>query len=406
MRVLHVLPSVAPSYGGPSAALIGLSRALATRGVYSETVTTDLGYAEGSLPCDGRLTEDRNMRVRYFPRLFSQWLPRDFALSPQLGRWLKVNVANYDIVNIHGLFNYPSSMAAAVAYKAGVPYIIRPCGMLDPWCLRQRRMKKRLYLRLYDDQVLRRAAAISFTTDEEARVAYKVSPTPTSVVIPLGVDQVNESNPETVPLPTGLGKQIILFLSRIDQKKGLDLLLLALARLRQVRDDFLCVIAGNGSAAYEAKIKNEVYANNLEGWVHFTGFVEGKRKQQLLKNAACFVLPSYQENFGVSVVEAMSAGCPVIISDQVNLHKEVSAAHAGWVIHCDADELFRALNRILSDETSRRVMGTNGQTLAREKYSWGNISRQVLSLYEICVRRHHCRDFPDLDTSQKERVIS
>jgi glycosyltransferase involved in cell wall biosynthesis len=158
-------------------------------------------------------------------------------------------------------------------------------------------------------------------------------------------------------------------------------------RLKAVRDDFICVVAGSGRASYEEKIKNEVKSNGLEDCVHFAGFVKGQMKQQLLRSAVCFVLPSYQENFGLSVAEAMAAGCPVIISDQVNIHEEVTAARAGLVVRCDAGEIFGALNVLLSDEASRREMGLNGQKLARERYSWDRISEQVLSLYETCIKQ-------------------
>lgn len=403
MRVLHVLPSLAPSYGGPSTALIGLSRALAARGVDSETITTDLGDDVETSLCDGRLIETQGLRVRCFPRLFSALLPRDFAFSPRLSRWLKAHVKEYDILNIHGLFSYPNSIAAAIAYRAGVPYVIRPCGMLDPWCLRQSRMKKLVYLRLFENRVLRNASALSFTTEEESHAAYKVIPSTTRVVIPLGVDAASVEEGEAAPVPSSLDKQMILFLSRLDQKKGLDLLLPALVRLKGVRDDFLCVIAGSGRASYEARIKVEVKSSKLEDVVHFKGFVKGKQKEQLLRSAACFVLPSYQENFGVSVAEAMSAGCPVIISDRVNIHREVATARAGRVVHCDVDELFDALNEVLSDPASRREMGLNGQRLAREKYCWERISERVLKLYENCIRRHRKLAATDFDAFPTER---
>jgi glycosyltransferase involved in cell wall biosynthesis len=397
MRVLHVLPSLAPSYGGPSAALIGLSHALSARGVYSETITTDLG-CDGKMNIDdGRLIKSYGINVRYFSRLFSHWLPHDFAFSPRLARWLRAHVKEYDIVNIHGVFNYPNSVAASIARRAGIPYVIRPCGMLDPWCLEQSRLKKRAYLRLFENRVLRNAAAISFTTEEESRVAYKVSPSPDSVIIPLGVNSIEDAPRDPNPPAPQSDKKIILFLSRLDPKKGLDLLLPALVRLKGVRDDFICVIAGGGRHSYEEHIKGEVKLNNIENVVQFAGFVKGRQKQQLLQTAACFVLPSYQENFGVAVAEAMSVGCPVVISDRVNIHREVSAAGAGRVIRCDSVELFHALNALLSDETSRRVMGSNGQALVREKYTWDRISQTVLSLYETCVRRHHGHVSPDFE---------
>jgi glycosyltransferase involved in cell wall biosynthesis len=388
MRVLHVLPSLAPSYGGPSAALIGLSHALSARDVYSETVTTDLGN-DGLRDLNyGQQVVFNGVNVRYFPRVFSRWLPRDFALSPQLAQWLKAHIRNYDIVNIHGLFSYPNSAAANLAYRAGVPYVIRPCGMLDPWCLKQSRLKKKVYLNLFDKKLLRHAAAISFTTQEEAELAYKVKHQSDGVVIPLGVNPIEDASSDTSDFPFLKDRKIILFLSRLDQKKGLDLLLSSLVRLRDTRNDFLCVIAGSGDADYEARIKAEVETKKLEDVVWFSGFVKGNQKYQLLKRASCFVLPSYQENFGISVAEAMGAGCPVVISNQVNIHREVFDSNAGRVVRCDVEELFKALDELLSDEAMQREMGLNGQKLVREKYDWDRISEKVLSLYQRCIEQH------------------
>lgn len=388
MRVLHVLPSLAPSYGGPSAALIGLSRALSMRQVYSETVTTDLGY-EGTHAFDyGGLAKFNGVNVRYFPRRLHTLLPRDFALSPRLARWLKTNIRDYDIVNIHGLFSYPTTVAANIAYRAGVPYVIRPCGMLDPWCLGQSRLKKSAYLRFFDDRLLRHAAAISFTSQEEAKLAHKVKHQPYGVVIPLGINPIEEFSAEIEDFSLLRNKKVVLFLSRLDKKKGLDLLMSSLVHLKKTRDDFLCVIAGSGPADYEAQLRAEVKSRKLEDVVWFSGFVEGDRKRQLLKAATCFVLPSYQENFGISVAEAMAAGCPVVISNQVNIHREISASSAGLVVRCDVDELSRALDELLSNEAMRVRMGINGQKLVREQYNWDKISEEVLSLYQTCIAQH------------------
>jgi glycosyltransferase involved in cell wall biosynthesis len=391
MRVLHVLPSIAPSYGGPSTALIGLSNALSARGVYTETVTTDLGMEEGRNLNYGGLSEFRGVKVRFFPRMLPARLPRDFALSPKLGGWLKAHIRDFDIVNIHGLFNYPNSVAASIAYKAGVPYVIRPCGMLDPWCLKQSRFKKVAYLKLFGYRHLRNAAAFSFTTSEEEKLAYKVARQPPGVVIPLGVTTTEDTR-EQDDLLLPRDKKVILFLSRLDKKKGIDLLISSVARLKDIRNDFLCVVAGGGNAEYEARIKAEVKVKELDDVVWFSGFVEGERKRQLLKAASCFALPSYQENFGLSVAEAMAAGCPVVISDQVNIHKDISESNAGRVVRCDVDELCSALDEVLSDEAMQRTMGLNGQRLVREKYDWDKVGERFITLYKTCIEQHPRRD--------------
>ena len=388
MRVLHVLPSIAPSYGGPSAALIGLSQALSVRNVYSETVTTDLGYEATPDLVYGRLVEFKGINVRYFPRRLSSFFPRDFALAPRLSKWLKNHIRDYDIVNVHGLFSYPNTAAARIAFSAGVPYVIRPCGMLDPWSMNQSAGKKKAYLRIFDQKLLRQAAAISFTTEEEARMAYMAGDRSNGVVIPLGVNLAEHVLLEPADFPFTTDKKIILFLSRLDPKKGLDLLLPSLARLMEVRDDFICLIAGSGDADYETLIRTKVESHRLGEIVRFTSFVDGNLKNQLFRRACCFVLPSYQENFGVSVVEAMAAGCPVIVSDQVNIHQQVSKSQAGRVVRCDVDALFQALNELLSNRELCQRMGLNGQKLVREKYNWDHISKKVISLYQHCIDKN------------------
>lgn len=365
--------------------MAGLSKALREMGVSSETVTTDLGSEGAQLVDSGQPVEFNGVKVRYFSRLLPERLPRDFALSPKLSRWLKAHVKDYDIVNIHGLFSYPNTVAARAAHHADVPYVLRPCGMLDPFCLTQSRLKKSAYLRLFDSTILRNAAAVSFTTEQEAEASYKVRGQGRSAIIPLGVGAAKElGDGATAPFaPTG--KKVILFLSRLDPIKGLDLLLPALARLKTRRDDFLAVIAGGGRAAYESKVKADVASYGIENEVLLTGFIEGGKKRQLLEEATCFVLPSYHENFGVSVAEAMAAGCPVVISDRVNIHTEVSAAGAGRVVACDAVEICNALDDVLSDEAVRLVMATNAQRLVREKYDWSVVGEKVLALYHACI---------------------
>lgn len=400
MRVLHVIPSMAPSYGGPTNALRGLSKALNTRGIYSEVLTTDLGFKKEDSIAYERLVNLNNVNVRFFPRILSAHMPRDFALSPRLARWLRSHVRNYNIVNIHGFFNYPNTVAARIAHNAGVAYIVRTCGMLDPWSLQQSRLEKMTFIKLFGNSILRDAAAISFTTQEEAKKAYKVTSQTNNFIIPLGVNAFEDLTENMTAFPLPSDKKIILFLSRIDPKKGIELLLLALARLKNVRSDFLAVIAGSGSTPYETKIRSLVKATGLTEVVRFVGFVEGERKHQLLKKATCFVLPSYQENFGISVAEAMAAGCPVIISNQVNIHAEVSAARAGKVIHCDSEDLFLTINKLIDDEATLQQMAANGRELVRRKYSWDLIVQETISMYQHCLQQH-TRQF-----SQKSLVHS
>jgi glycosyltransferase involved in cell wall biosynthesis len=384
MRVLQVIPSIDPSYGGPSIALIDLAKSLSSLGITSEIITTDLGMKNGVNY--GQIVDFRGVKVRYFPRILKSWLPRDFALSPQLYRWLTLHITDYDVVHIYGLFSYPNSVAADIAYRAGIPYVIKPCGMLDPWCLKQRALKKRAYLKLVGDRLLKNASAVMFTTKEESNISYKPKTQPKSFIIPLGVDLSGRTKVIDDNFSFPADKKIILFLSRIDPKKGLDLLIPALKRLYSVRNDFIAVIAGNGNAEYETRIRHLVESSGLNEVTHFVGFVDGEKKYHLLEKASCFVLPSYQENFGVSVIEAMGVGCPVVISDQVNIYHDVLSAGAGRVVRCEVDDVFIAIDDLLNNDAARHTMSINGQKLVSEKYNWEKIGSEILQMYQGCLQ--------------------
>lgn len=322
-----------------------------------------------------------------FPRLLRRFLPRDFALSLGLSKWLKDHVVEYDIVNIHGFFNYPVSVAARHAHRAGVPYVLRTCGMLDPGCLAKRRLGKTAFLKLYGDRMLSRAAAISSTSEQEAEVSYKKHGPARRVVIPLGVPEADRVHEEGPALPLPDGKKIVLYLSRLDPIKGLDLLLPAVSHLKQKRSDFFLVIAGGGDAKYEGRIRSEVRRLGLSDDVLLAGPVEGWRKWKLLEEADCFILPSYHENFGVSALEAMAAGCPVVVSNRVGIHAEIAAARAGAVVKCDVRDIASGLDKLLSNEAERRAFGTNGKELALNKYNWDRIGKAVFELYQSCLGR-------------------
>src|SRR5207302_1269525 len=169
--------------------------------------------------------------------------------------------------------------------------------------------------------------------------------------------------------PETVGRAIVLFLSRIDEKKGLDLLLAAFQRIRASRPEALLVIAGEGPATLVLQLKTDAARLGIAADVLWTGFVEGAAKDALLADADLFVLPSYSENFGIAVAEAMAAGLPVVVSDQVAVHTDVTRAGAGVVVACDVSALAGAVEQLLSDPPTRTEMGRNGRAFVSEHYS-------------------------------------
>jgi glycosyltransferase involved in cell wall biosynthesis len=269
--------------------------------------------------------------------------------------------------------------AARIARTAGVPYIFKPCGMLDPWCLAQGRWKKMLYLRLRLKKWLNRAGALHFTSRTEQQLALPLDLKPSSIVESNGVDLGEFENlPARGSLrarfPSIGSRPVVLFLSRVHPKKGLDLLVPAFARAES--SDAMLVIAGPEEDGHGAIVRRLVEQHGLGDRVLFCGMLHGPERVAALADADLFVLPSYQENFGTVVVEALAAGVPVVISDQVNIQEEIAAARVGSVVRTDAGELAKSIAYWLGNEVERKTAGKNGRAFAFQTYNWIDIARR------------------------------
>ncbi len=278
---------------------------------------------------------------------------------------------------------------------------------MDPICLAKSydrrsvslssRAKKKLYLATLGKLDLQRASAFHFTSRGEMEAARPLGLRPPGFVLPHGVEmeQIGEP-PRVLPLreryPQLQGKKVILFLSRLDPKKGLGLLFQALGELAARREDFAIVLAGSGTSAYEARLTALVKNYGLQPRSIFLGHVHGDDKWSLLHQADLFMLPSYHENFGIAVVEAMAAGLPVIISDRVNIHREVKEAGAGLVTGLDAGKIEVALEQLLDDHNLRREMGQRGKHLVANQFSWGKIAREMVGVYEHIINGARMED--------------
>ncbi|MBD2099530.1 glycosyltransferase [Leptolyngbya sp. FACHB-261] len=387
MRVLQIVPSLSLVYGGPSQMVLGLSAALAQAGVTVTVLTTDSnGDFAGTTPLDVPLAvpvAQNGYEVIYF-----RCSPfRRYKFSLELLQWLKVHAHEYDVAHIHALFSPVSTAAARVARQVGLPYILRPLGTLDPADLRKKKLLKQVYAALWERANLAGAAAIHFTSDQEAKVSDRFGAITRDVVLPLGV-----SLPEPLPEPGYARSQLnlpeavplVLFLSRIEPKKGLDLLLPALEALLQAGEQFHFVLAGANpqDPAYEASIRARIAASPLATHTTFTGFIQGSLKAALLQDVDLFVLPSYYENFGIAVAEGMAAGLPVVISDQVHIARNIAEAGAGWVVPCEVNALREALQEAIRDPQQRQLRGAQGKQYAQEHYTWASIARQVMQVYD------------------------
>lgn len=374
-RVLHVIPAVAPRYGGPSAAVYGMCLALRARGVDARVVTTD---ADGSGRLDVPLGEwvDRE-RV---PTLFFRRRGGEAAkLGVGLGRWLRQHVADHDVVHAHAVFSHAPMAAARACRRAGVPYIVRPLGTLDPWSLAQKPLRKWLALRLGVARMLRSAAAIHYTSPGERRLAEEALGLRRGAVIPLGVDPDLERHARegAHELPPQLAQaRFVLALGRLHPKKGLEQLIEAFLACAQ-RGERLA-LAGDGEPGHVAALRRA--AARASERVVFTGWLSGRVKAATLARAAVLAMPSHQENFGLAAAEAMTLGVPVVVSRGVNLADEVEAEGAGWVAGDEPGALARALQTALEDEGERQARGARARRLA-ERFTWAQAAADLEALY-------------------------
>ncbi|MBD2180866.1 hormogonium polysaccharide biosynthesis glycosyltransferase HpsP [Aerosakkonema funiforme] len=382
MRILQIIPSISLVYGGPSQMVLGLSGALARSAVEVTIITTnsngDAGQAPLDVPLD-RAVEQDGYQIRYFP-----CAPfRRYKFSLDLLKWLSQHASEFDLAHIHALFSPVCSLAATVARSHHLPYILRPLGTLDPADLRKKRRLKQIYAAFLEKPNIAGAAAIHFTSQQEAKVSERFGVKTRDLVIPLGVTAEEKRDTEAFSIANSRSP-MLLYLSRIEPKKGLDLLIPALENLLAEGIDFHFVLAGANpqDPDYEGKIKAQIQASPLGYHTTITGFVGGDRKASLLQNADLFVLPSYYENFGIAVAEAMVAGKPVVISDGVYIWEDIQNAEAGWICSLTVESLTEKLRLALRDEGERKRRGLNAQEYALKQYSWDAIAQQTIQAYQ------------------------
>ena len=381
MRVLHVISGIDPENGGPSAALQGLAEAQVCEGLDVMVVATWQRPSAPAVACQWRKL---GMTVEIIG-------PARGALSrhPSLNQTVERLVAAADVVHVHALWEEIQHQAARAAQRLDRPYIIRPCGGLHPWSLARSRWRKRAYLTWRLRTNLDRATAIHYTTEDERRAAQPLGLQAPEIVEPNGVRLTEfEQMPPAGTFRRGLGplaeRPIVLFLGRIHPKKGLDVLLDALAEANL--PEALLVIAGPDSGGYQAVLKRQIERLDLRNRVHFTGMLDGADRVAALADADLFVLCSYTENFGVAVIEALAAGTPVIVSDQVGIHREIAAAGVGAAVPVDADALAAELGRWMRDPELRQDASRRAAAFVRERYDWRAIARAWRLRYESLVR--------------------
>jgi glycosyltransferase involved in cell wall biosynthesis len=326
LRLLNIIRSVDTVHGGPAEGVRQLVRGIRAGGHESAVITLDAPGSDCLL--------DFPTTLHALGPAYGNW-----GYTPRLVPWLRMHAPRFDGVIAHGLWQYQTFGAWRALRGTGTPLFVMPHGMLDPWFSRaypSKHTKKQLYWQLAESRVLRDAQAVLFTTQTESLLArgtfkpYRAH----HEVIGYGLELSAEARSATAEdflsqHPALRGKRLVLFLARLHPKKGCDLLVDAFAQVA-ARDAALhLVMAGPDSDGLEARLITQVRKLGLEGRVTFTGMLRGAAKWGALRASEVFVLPSHQENFGVAVAEALAMGTPALVSNQVNIWREVVDGGAG-----------------------------------------------------------------------------
>jgi glycosyltransferase involved in cell wall biosynthesis len=361
-----------------------MCRQLSAAGAEALIASTDAnGAGDLGLSLEGEIAYE-GARVILFHR---QW-GESFKYSRPLARWLRQAVAKFDVVHIHSVFGHACLSAGVACRDAGVPYVVRPLGTLDSWSLSQKPLRKRIALALGARRLLTGAAAVHYTSVREKAGSESGVGLSRGVVIPLGVD---EEFFRAVPAAGEFRERFkelendpfLLVVSRLHPKKNLIEFVrhfmdavgaAALSRWR-------LVIAGDGDPEYVRELAASIARHPAGRRVHLVGWIAGALKAAGYREAELVALPSLQENFGLSIVEAMACGTPSLVSSEVDLSEEIVAAGAGWAAPARGLELRATLERILADPALRRDAGAAARVLAAERFRWSAVVVALTSLY-------------------------
>jgi glycosyltransferase involved in cell wall biosynthesis len=400
MKVLHVIPSIAAVRGGPSQAIVEMVRALRSQGIDAEIATTnDNGKELLDVPLyqlTDQLQEYANVPIRFFPR-FSPNISavREFAFSGALTYWLWQHITEYDLVHVHAIFSYASTIAMAIARIKHVPYINRPLGQLCEWSLQQSKLRKQIYLNVIERSNLLQSQSLHFTAEQEKIEFTQLGLNINNFVLPHGVHipplipSAQEQFHQVLQIPSHI--PIILFMSRLHPKKGLEYLIPALGKLKE--HSFALAIAGSGESEYVYQIKALLETHGISDRTYLLGFVKGETKHLYLQGADLFALTSHSENFGIAAIEALAAGTPVLITDGVAIAPMVKEQAIGYITQLDIEAIVNTLQNFLQNfnhnpEQNSDQKQTNRhrtRNIISENYSWQSISAQLATIYQSMI---------------------
>ncbi|GAB4385231.1 MAG: glycosyltransferase [Phycisphaerales bacterium] len=385
MKLLHYLTRFNLADGGVVRAVLDMCALLADRGHEVEVLTCD----DSDVPESWKQAKSGVPRVSKIP---PPALPGGLFSRSQLAP-LRAKVRQAEVVHLHACWTTSNNQLARMAGASGTPYVLSVHGMLDDWCMAQKTLKKRIYLALGGRRTLEEAALVHCTAEAELEQSRKWYPRGTGIVVPLIFDlEPYRKLPGPGPAeasfgPDGTGdidpnRPVVLFLSRLHFKKGVDVLVHAAAELKRRGVIFRVLIAGTGEPDYERQIRSLIDRLGLGDDVRLLGLVTGVTKVSLYERAAVLALPTSQENFGFVFPESLACRTPVVTTRGVDIWAELEASGGAVIVERTAEAFAEAIASLLADEDRRQVMGERGRAWVLEHLDPNAIAARFEQMYE------------------------
>jgi glycosyltransferase involved in cell wall biosynthesis len=399
VKILHVIGSVDPRGGGTTNHVFSSAEVWSKHGHECHILCLDSPNSSCVLRSPQVIFAIGPQRPHH--ELARRLLPfLRYGYTPKLVKWLNKYAQNYDAIILNGLWNYTSYGSWLALRKLDVPYFVCPHGMLDPWLQKAHptsHFLKVIFWRLFEWKVVRDARGIFYACEEERQLAQAFVSDCKCQEFVAGYgtqDILGDGNAQKAAFfskfPELRERKLIVFLSRIHPKKGLDLLIKAFARQSNNFSDFDLLIAGPDQVGLTPQLMKISVQLGIEKRIHWVGMLTGDEKWGALRSAEFFVLPSHQENFGIAVVEAMALGVPVLITKQVNIWQEVELSGSGYVVMDNVDDISCGLNRFCSLVPDQlRVLGQNARLCFEMRFNLEKNALEVVNLMiELCRTRH------------------
>lgn len=365
-KILRIIESLDPQKGGPAYSTLHSSIELAKNGHEVTIITLDASDKKHNTPNNIKI-------VNLGPGFFN------YGLSLDLFLWLRKNCVQFDLVTVHGIWQWPS-LSFRISKNNNTKFIVMPHGSLDVWDRNKRPFNflfKKIYWNTIERPLYKKATACLFTSSDEiknSRMQFNLNDINTSLT-PYGTPDTNNFRTES----SDDDLHHFGYMGRVHEKKGIEILIDSLSNLVKIGINAKLTITGSGEAIYIEKLQKKAAQQGVSNHITWTGPLHGKKKEEMLKSIGLFVLPSYQENFGLAVAEALSAGTPCLLSTAVNIHREVVSHDSGIAIERNIESFSNQMRLWSMGFYKDKILRKNARECYINNFSISSFTRKIES---------------------------